>query len=206
MGKSRLLIIGASGHGKVVADCALSGSDYAEVAFLDDVMPEGPFEYIYLGKTEEVSKYISDYDIFVAIGNCRIRERIQEECLRQKATLAIVVHPNAIVSKKATIGQGTVVMPGAVINADAKVGQGVIVNTSASVDHNCVIEDYCHIAVGARVCGAVSVGARTWIGAGSVISQCINICKDCMVGAGAVVVKDIEKTGTYVGVPARKIK
>ena len=97
-------------------------------------------------------------------------------------------------------------MAGAVINPGAQIGIGCIINTSSSVDHDCVVEDYVHISVGAHLSGTVRVGKGTWIGAGAIVSNNINICGGCMIGAGAVVIKDIAEPGTYVGVPAKKLR
>jgi len=191
----RLTIIGASGHGKVVADIAkLNGYDV--IVFLDDdenLTTCGGYSVV--GRTDQVI----DGDVFVAIGNSDIRERFSRD--RKLITL---VHPNAIIASDVEIGEGTVVMAGVVINAGTKIGRGCIINTSSSIDHDCMIGDYVHIAVGAHLAGAVSVGKKTWIGAGATVSNNVDICSNCMIGAGAVVIKDITESGTYIGVPAKK--
>ena len=116
---------------------------------------------------------------------------------------ATAIHPSAIISPSAKIGEGTVVMAGAVINADTVIGKHCIVNTGATVDHDCVIGDYCHIAPGANVSGGTHIGEGTWIGVGACVIQCLNIGKDCMIGAGSVVVKDIPDSVTAYGNPCR---
>lgn len=199
---NKLVIIGASGHGKVVADIALRVG-YSEVVFLDDA--EGLVECAGLpvvGRSSDAEKF-EDSDFFVAIGNAKIRERIQSG-LRGK--LATLIHPNASVSRRVSIGEGTVVMAGAVINSNAVIGEGCVVNTCASVDHDCVVGDYVHISVGAHLAGNVHVGSGTWVGIGATVSNNVTICHDCMIGAGAVVVRDITEPGTYVGVPAKKLE
>ena len=196
----RLVIIGASGHGKVIADIAVKNG-YEEIVFLDDdecIKECAGFPVI--GKTSEARNI--DGDKIVAIGNAKIRERIQSE-LENVVTL---IHPAAVISRRVTIGTGSVVMAGAVINSDVVIGRGCIINTGTSVDHDCKIEDFAHISVGAHVAGTCCISRRTWIGAGATVSNNVNICGDCMIGAGAVVIKDIDKPGTYVGSPARKIK
>ena len=100
---------------------------------------------------------------------------------------------------------GTAVMAGVVINNSSRIGKGCIINTSSSLDHDNFIEDYVHISPGVRTAGSVNIGKGTWLGIGSVVSNNANICSGCIVGAGAVVLKDISESGTYVGVPARKI-
>lgn len=198
----RLAIIGASGHGKVVADIA-KRNGYDEIVFLDDnenARESGGSHVV--GKTSDVGTI--DADVVVGIGNPVVRKRIQETIPYER--LATLVHPNAVVAQDAVIGAGTVVMAGAVINPGAHIGKGCIINTCSSVDHDCSVSDYAHIAVGAHLCGTVSIGNGTWIGAGATVVNNVSICSNCMIGAGAVVVKKIETAGTYVGVPAKRIQ
>lgn len=202
----KLLIIGASGHGKVIADIALATKRYREIAFLDD--DESISEcmgFPVVGKTCDLKRWVSDYEMIVAIGNAQTRRRIMERIAADNGTVATLIHPQAVVSDFASIDAGTVVMPGTVIHAGTTIGKGCIVNTGASVDHDCEIGDYVHVAVGAHLAGTVSVGEHTWVGIGAVVSNNLSICGDCMIGAGAVVVKDIAEPGTYVGVPACRI-
>lgn len=195
---NRLIIIGASGHGKVVADIALKNG-YREIAFLDDneeITECAGFPVI--GKTAKAKSIAGDK--IVAIGNAKIREQIQ----KQIDTITLI-HPDAVISRRVQLGRGTVVMAGSVINSDTVIGDGCIINTGSSVDHDCKINDYVHISVGAHVAGTCEIGKGAWIGAGAVVSNNIKICSDCMVGAGAVVIKDIRHNGIYVGVPAELI-
>lgn len=197
----KLAIIGASGHGKVVADIARRNG-YSEIVFLDDderIRECGGYSVI--GKSSEAGTI--DADIIVGIGNAGIRKRIQESILDEK--MVTLIHPDAVVAEDVVIGAGTVVMAGAVINPGARIGKGCIINTCSSVDHDCEVGDYVHIAVGSHLCGTVNVGAGTWIGAGVTVNNNVSICPDCMIGAGAVIVNDIWESGTYVGVPARRI-
>lgn len=195
--KNKLVIIGAGGQGRVCADIArLMG--YAEIIFLDDGAPNAE------GKVKDYPQYLPDADFFVAIGNGAVRRKIQTMLEENGASIATLIHPNATVAQDVKIGQGTAVMAGAVINPGAVIGCGNIVNTCASVDHDCRVGDYLHIAVGARICGTVTLEDDSWIGAGAVIIQNLSVCAGCMIGAGAVVVKSITEKGTYMGVPARK--
>lgn len=201
----KLVIIGASGHGKVVADIALKLQKYDEIAFLDD--NENVKEcmgFPVVGKSSGAKHYIDSSDFIVAIGNAKIRKRITEQLKTLGATIVTLIHPMAVVGSNVLVESGTVVMAGAVINPDSRVGQGCIINTCASVDHDCKLSDFVHVSVGAHVCGTVEIGQSTWIGAGATVKNNVNICGECMIGAGAVVVKDIEEVGTYVGVPAKK--
>lgn len=198
----KLAIIGASGHGKVVADIAIK-SGYNEIIFLDD--DESIHEcggYPVKGKSSEVR--MMDTDIIVGIGNTVVRKRIQESIPDER--LATLIHPAAVIAEDVLIGSGTVVMAGAVINPGAKIGKGCIINTCSSVDHDCEVGNYVHIAVGSHLCGTVSVGNETWIGAGATVINNICICPDCMIGAGAVVIRNIQEQGSYIGCPAKKYK
>lgn len=196
----QLVIIGASGHGKVVADIARKNG-YRDIVFLDD--NENVHEcggYPVIGKSIKAKDM--DADVVVGIGNAGIRQRIQGTIPPKK--IVTLIHPDAVVADGVVIGAGTVVMAGAVINPGAQIGKGCIINTCSSVDHDCKISDYVHVSVGAHVAGTVEIGERTWVGAGATVSNNVSICADCMIGAGAVVVKNINEAGTYKGVPAMK--
>ena len=202
-----LIIIGASGHGKVIADLAETLQQYKEIYFLDDdSKKKSCMGYQVIGTSVDIDSYIVKADFVVAIGNAKIREKILEGLLQKGAGVPALIHPNACVAKNVRIGAGTVVMAGSVIQADSHIGKGCIINTCASVDHECVLEDYVHVAVGAHLAGAVEVGKSTWIGAGATVSNNIKICGECMIGAGAVVVRNIEQKGTYIGVPTKMKK
>ena len=195
---NRLIIIGASGHGKVVADiAALNG--YKDIVFLDDDENiKECAEYPVIGKSTEAP----DGEVFVAVGNAETRKRLIE--LYKGRIQPVLIHPSAVVAESVEFTAGSVVMAGAVINPGVKIGKGCIINTSSSVDHDCIVEDFCHVSVGAHLSGTVVVGTGTWIGAGATVINNVNICGGCIIGAGAVVIKDINEPGTYVGVPAKK--
>ena len=198
-----IVIVGASGHGKVIADIAKKNG-YNEIVFLDDneLLKESN-GYPVVGTSKDASKYcISDF--IVAIGNARIRQDVQNRLAEAGLHLTTLIHPNAVIGENVSLDEGTVVMAGAVINPCTKIGKGCIINTCASVDHDCTIGDFSHVSVGAHIAGKVTIGDHAWIGIGGVVSNNIEITGDCMIGAGAVVVKDIMESGTYVGVPARK--
>lgn len=192
---NRLIIIGASGHGKVIADIAVKNG-YEDIVFLDDdesIKECAGFPVV--GRTQDAKAL--EGDKIVAIGNAEIREKIQKEI--ETITL---IHPDAVIGRRVSLGKGTVVMAGSIINSDTVIGDGCIINTAASVDHDCIVEDFSHVAVGAHLCGTVHIGKRTWIGAGATVSNNINVCNDCMIGAGAVVIRDLIEKGTYYGIPA----
>ncbi len=195
----RLIIIGASGHGKVVADVA-NKVGYNDILFLDnDSEKKECGGYPVVGT--DASLINLDGDVFIAVGNPRVRQSMMEKYLDR--TFPILIHPAAVVAESAKIDAGSIIMAGAIINPEAIIGKGCIVNTSSSVDHDCKVGDFVHIAIGAHVAGTVNIGSSTWIGAGATVSNNINICGGCMIGAGATVVSDITEPGTYIGVPAR---
>jgi sugar O-acyltransferase (sialic acid O-acetyltransferase NeuD family) len=204
--KNRLLIIGASGHGRVVADIAIKSNLWRQIAFLDDDESiRDSMGVAVIDRSANVIKYVNDYCIFVAIGDNKTREKIQNQIEKEGANIPVLIHPSAIIGENVKIGAGTVVMAGAVINCCSRVGKGCIVNTGATIDHDNVIEDYVHISPGVHLAGTVKIGKNSWIGIGSVVSNNINIVCDCKVGAGAVVVRNITEPGTYVGIPARRV-
>ncbi|KAA2398108.1 MULTISPECIES: acetyltransferase [Bacillus] len=204
--KTKLLIIGAGGHGKVIADIALRMNKWEYVAFLDDSKQLKNLMGIeIIGKSTDVLRFIKDYDIFVGVGNNAIRENIQEQLESQGASIPVLIHPDAVIGAQVSMGAGTVVMAGTVINCCTQVGKGCIINTASTVDHDNIIEDYVHISPGTHLAGTIKVGKGTWLGIGTVVINNINITGNCKIGAGTVVTKDISESGTYVGVPARRL-
>lgn len=198
-----LVIVGASGHGKVIADIA-EKNGYTSIVFLDDNLSTqacGPYKVV--GTCKDALKY-KNADFIVAIGNAKVRRKIQSELTEAGFHIVSLIHPAALVASNVSIGSGTVIMAGAVINPHSVVGKGCIINTCASVDHDCNLSDYVHVSVGAHVAGTVVIEEETWIGAGATVSNNINICDRCMIGAGSVIIKNIEESGTYIGVPARR--
>lgn len=201
---NKLIIVGASGHGKVIADIA-SKSGYTDIAFLDDnPSVKKCMGYPVIGSSNSAPNYM-DGDFIVAIGNPQIRENIQNKLVEIGLHIVSLIHPRAVIGEKVEIGVGSVIMAGTVINSDSKIGQGCIINTGASVDHDNVIEDFVHVSVGSHLAGTVQIGKRTWIGAGAIVNNNVNICSDCMIGSGAVVLKDIQEKGTYIGVPSKRL-
>jgi sugar O-acyltransferase (sialic acid O-acetyltransferase NeuD family) len=204
--KKKLLIIGASGHGKVVADIALKMNRWQGIAFLDDdknIKSSMGLEVI--GTSSEVSKYIEEYDVFVGIGNNVTRQKVQEKLETLGAEIPVLIHPTAVIGEQVVIEYGSALMAGSIVNCCTRIGKGCIVNTGSTIDHDNVIGDFTHISPGVHLAGTVKVGLGSWIGIGSTISNNVTITNDCKIGAGAVVVKDLTEPGVYVGVPVRRI-
>lgn len=201
---NKCAILGASGHGKVIAELAeLNG--FKEIIFFDDRFPElmQLAHWPVKGSTADLLALVQEFDlVVVAIG--RNSTRLQKLRLLQQtgAKLDPLVHPHATVSSYAKLGEGSVVMANAVINAFAAVGVGGIINTSATVDHDCVLADGVHISPGAHLAGGVCIGEQSWIGIGAQIKQLILIGNKVVVGAGATVIRDIPDFKTVVGTPA----
>lgn len=200
-----LAILGASGHGKVLADIAeLTG--WEKIDFFDDAWPErknnGTWQVI--GDTQKLLDSLKAYDgVIVAIGNNKIRQQKLQQLDSAGAKIITLIHPSATVSRYTKIGPGSVVVAGAVINPDCIIGSGAIINTSSSVGHDCTLGNAVHICPGARLAGGSEVNDRAWIGVGSSVRQLTRIGSDAIVGAGAAVVQDILPNITVVGVPAR---
>lgn len=191
-------LYGASGHGKVIKD-SLNAMGVKVEAFIDDNQNVNE-----LAGRQVLHSAEGCSPIIVSIGVNRIRKMIVERL--GDVEFATAIHPSAVISPSANIGEGSVVMAGAVINAGAVIGKHCIVNTGATIDHDVVLGDYVHVAPGVNISGATSVGEGTWVGVGSCVIQCLNIGKNCMIGAGSVVVKDIPDNVTAFGNPCRVVK
>ncbi|HFU4116537.1 TPA: acetyltransferase [Streptococcus suis] len=197
----KLAIIGASGHGKVVADIA-EKNGYKEIVFLDDFATGECAGYPIVG-TSKCIEELTDFEFIIAIGNNKIRA--SKQCLLPQNRIATLIHPSAVISRRVVVHAGTVIMAGAVINSDVIIGRGSIINTASSVDHDCKLGDFVHLSPGCHIAGNVSIGHGSWLGIGSTIIQSISICEEVIVGAGGVVIYSIERSGTYVGNPCRKV-
>lgn len=199
-----LIIFGAGGHAKVVADIALK-NEYKIAGFLDDSTDIGEvLGYSVLGRVADCLKYADEYDFIIGIGNNQVRKRIFETY--SELNYITLIHPTACVGIDVEVGLGTVVMPGAVINTGARIGNFCVVNSCAVVEHDCTVGEFTLLAPNSTVCGCVKIGGNVWLGAGSSVNNGLNICDGVTVGSGGVVVKNIEVPGTYVGVPVKVLK
>ena len=198
-----VVIIGAGGHAKVIADIILCSGDNI-VGFLDDnKYKQGRTIYKdhkVIGKISDVKKYEENYFI-IAIGDNYRRSDIAEKLDLKYYT---AIHPKAIIADTVKIGEGTAIMAGVVINPDTKIGKHCIINTACSIDHDNTIQDFVHISPGAHLAGTVFIEEYTWVCAGVTVANNVSISSDVIVGAGATVLKNITMAGTYVGTPARR--
>jgi sugar O-acyltransferase (sialic acid O-acetyltransferase NeuD family) len=200
-----LLIFGAGGHGRVVADAAIAAGRWLRVLASDrdparctgELLPGVPLLPAYAATAAAGA-------IHVAIGNGASRAR--EIAALPAGLLATVVHPLASVSRHASLGPGCFVAAQAVVGPKASLGVSVIVNHGAVVDHDVGVGDFSHIAPLAALGGGAQVGRRVLVGSGASVLPGVRIGDDVVIGAGAVVSRDLPEAGTYAGVPARRLK
>jgi sugar O-acyltransferase (sialic acid O-acetyltransferase NeuD family) len=199
-------LIGSGGHALVVLDSlAVMGMPARSIALFDQ-------------NAERVGRQVGGYEVqsfdpeqfsggsaHICIGDNKIRARVAAELARLGCTLRTIIDPRAIVSASARLGAGTFVAAGAIVSAQAATGQCCIVNHASVVDHECILSDFVHIAPGATLGGAVSIGPRTLIGAGANILPRMSIANDVTIGAGAVLIENAAESAVYVGVPAKKV-
>lgn len=205
---SRVAVIGAGGHAKVIIDL-LRCSGHDVVACLDAGREGQTVNGVpVLGDERVVLPQLMAQGVdaaFVALGDNRLRQKVVAGIAALGLEMVSAIGRSAVISPSARVGRGCAIMEGAVINADARIGDFAIINTNASIDHDCVVGPYSHVAPGSALAGGVDVGATVFLGAGSRVIPGIKIIDGAVVGAGAVVVRDIGSTGTWVGVPARQI-
>lgn len=195
-----MYLYGASGHGKVIAEIA-EELDIVIDGFIDG-NPElsSLLDYPIVGVTAENI----EGKACISIGNNKVRKLIANRVNHLK--YVSLVSPKANISKRATIGVGTVVMMGGTINSEVVIGKHCIINTNASVDHDCIVADFVHISPNVALAGNVEVGEGTHIGIGASVIQGVKIGKWCTIGAGAVIIRDVPDYAVVVGNPGKVIK
>ena len=205
---NKLAILGASGHGKVIAEIAeLTG--WSSVIFFDDEFPSVTQVEAWnvIGNTGDLLRKLNEFDgCIVAIGDNIIRLKKTQLLQKNQGRLVSLIHPSSVVSPYANIDLGSVVMAGAIINPFTRLGLACIVNTMASVDHDCDLKSGVHVSPGVNIAGAVTIGQNSWVGIGSSVRQGLLIGEHVIVGAGAAVIDDIASHTVVVGVPAKKLK
>lgn len=172
MGRIRLLVVGAGGHGRSVAEAAELGGIHEVVGFLDDSLPssEKVLGYPVLGPVANIASHRANCDqIIVAVGNNAARMALFEQLANAGFEMATVIHPSAFISARAVVGKGTVVMASAVVGTEARLGVGVILNCGAVVDHHAHVEDFAHLGVNACMAGGSVLGSGAWMQAGAAL-------------------------------------
>lgn len=207
----RLLVFGASGHGKVVADAALS-CGWEVLGFADDraeLQRQSVSEIAVVCTGQGECSALAESagaEVLVAIGDNRIRKQVYNKFLEFGSRMATVVHAAAVIGRQVTVGTGTVVMAGVVINSDTVVGENCIVNTSATLDHDNALGDHVHVSPGANLGGTVRVGDGTHVGIGVAVRNEVEIGPWSVVGAGSVVVSDLPGNIVAFGCPAKPVR
>ena len=204
---TKIAIVGASGHGKVIAELALING-FNDIHYFDDAWPKLTQleHWQVVGNTESLLSKLGDYDgVAIGIGNNAIRLEKFAQLKALGAQLVNLIHPSAAVSEFAKLGKGVVVMANASINSFASIGNVCIINTNSSIDHDCALKDAVHISPGANLAGAVSVEQCSWVGVGSQVKQLISIGANVVVGAGSTVLNDIPDNQVVVGTPAKQL-
>lgn len=202
-----LAILGAGGHGRVVADCAETAGWPAITVFDDRPSPVARGPWPIGGTGADLVARLSEFEgMIVGIGDNAARLDWHRRLIGLGGRLVSLIHPRATVSSYASLGVGTVVFAGAVINIGARLGQAVIVNTGATVDHDGDLADGVHVSPGAHLSGGVRVGEASWVGVGAALREGVTIGERVLIGAGAVVVKSVDDGLTVVGNPARALE
>ena len=205
-----LLILGAGGHGMVVAELARLSGLYKNISFLDDEIKNRSTTQLgqnILGELNSFreNKFKNEYqEAIVAIGDSVLRVIKTRELLREGFNVPILKHPTSSISPNTNIESGCVFMANSSIQTGCKIGLSCIINTGSCFDHFGKMLEGVHLCPGVNVAGNVNIGKNTWIGIGSSIIQNINIGDSVTVGAGSVVIKDLEDNNTYFGIPAIK--
>ncbi len=204
--KKTLLILGAGGHGRVLADAAEASGQWDPIVFLDDRFPEMASSACWpvIGKVADAAQWRDAFpDAAVGVGNNATRIALFEQLRTLGFGLPVIAHPSASISRQATIGEGSVVFAQAAVNIGSSVGAACIINTGAKIDHDCMLGSGVHVSPGASVAGAVVIGDGSWIGIGASVKQEVVIGANVTVGAGAAVLGNLSDGVIAMGVPAR---
>jgi UDP-perosamine 4-acetyltransferase len=199
-----VVIIGGGGHAKVVIESLRASGKTVAVIVDADPTPRDVLGVPVVGDDLALPglKEQGFSELFVAIGDNRLREKLGLKAQGLGFTLVNAIHPSAIVSPSARIGQGVAIMAGVAINADSQIGDLSIINTGAVVDHDCRLGAACHLGPASALAGGVIVGERAFLGVGARAIPGVTIGEDTIVGAGGVVVRDLPDAVLAIGVPA----
>lgn len=164
-----LLVLGAGGHGKAVAEAALLSGEWQRIAFADDRWPQlgTCFGWPVLATVAGLPTVAGQVDAAIAaVGNNAVRAQWLQAIRSSGIPLATVIHPRACVSASAQLGEGVAIMSLAMVGVDARIGEGALVNANATVDHDAYLGPFAHLGVGVQLAGGVHIGAHAWLQAG----------------------------------------
>ncbi|MFL9868435.1 acetyltransferase [Paraburkholderia fungorum] len=212
-----IVLVGSSGHAKVIIDIVEKQGSYRIAGLIDAfrAVGETTLGYPVLGGEADLARLAIEHDlqgVIVAIGDNCVRAKVAALVAAHVAdtcpqlAFVSVVHPSACVGKGTRIGTGTVIMAGAVINADCRVGRFCIVNTKASLDHDCIMEDFSSLAPGVTTGGNCRIGSHAAVSIGAVLRHGITIGEHSVVGAGSIVLKPVDAFSVAYGSPAKKVR
>lgn len=209
-GPQRVVVYGAGGHGKVVADAARSVRRYEVIGFIDDDPAKAGAIVVGLpvlggGDWLRAEAVRTPIGVALGIGPNAARRTVAERCEAWGGDLIVVVHRRAVVARSARLAAGVVVMAGAIVNPDAVLGRGAIVNTGAVVEHDLIVGEWAHISPNATTGGEARIGAFAHIGLGATVLPGVTVGDRAIVGGGAVVIRDVPEGATVAGVPARAL-
>ncbi|WP_431800776.1 acetyltransferase [Halobacillus andaensis] len=202
----KVILIGNGGHSRVIQDIIKARDKEQLTAVLDDKYSYGFIDNdIYFGPVSDVEELLDESTrIVVAIGSNKTRKRISEEL--KGLPFATLIHPSAVISPSALIGNGTVIMPYAVVNAHSDIGDHCIVNTGAIIEHDNHIESFTHVCPNVALTGQVTIGEGVELGAASTVIPGIKVEEWSVVGAGSTVIHNVPPNSRIAGSPARSIK
>ncbi|OEU70972.1 MAG: transferase [Desulfovibrio sp. S3730MH75] len=204
----KIIIMGAGGHGQVVADALLLMDGAVPVAFLDEnpaVIGKEILGIPVPGGNSSLSDIEHD-GVVIALGNNGLRKRIFAELTEAGETLFTIIHPSAVISPSVKVGAGCMILAGAVINTGAEIKDNTIINTNSTIEHHNVIGPHSHIAPGSTLGGEVTVGEESMVGIGATVLPRVKIGNNAMLGAGSTANRRIADGVTAAGMPARKLK
>ena len=202
-----VFIFGYSGHAYVIIESLLDAGYQIKGYFDFKPVENNPYCLEYLGYEFEtdIRAIVGNNLVFPSIGDNLIRKKVIAIFEKYQLNQFVAVDPSANISRTAFINPSTYIGKNVMVNAQTKIGKGVILNTSCIIEHECQLSDYVHIAPGAVLCGNVSVGEDSFVGANSVVRQNLMIRERIVIGAGSVVTSDINDSGVWVGNKLRKL-
>lgn len=210
--KTRVLILGAGGHGRVVLDILLQARHYDVAGFLDNNRDihgrrvDGIPVHGGIDGLEALRAELNIASVIIAIGDNGTRRGLARQVEQTGLQLINAIHPSATLAHNATIGRNVVIAAGVVVCANCQIGDSVILNTGCIIDHQTMIGEGSHICPGVRIAGRVKVEPGVFVGIGATVIPKVTLGCEAIVGAGAVVLEDVLPMATVVGVPAEPIK